>query len=402
LDSRYKDPEARLGLPAVLFGRSGSGDPLQGDGLVVDGIRPSPAQRDKAVSSARAAVDVAWYRITHPDISAAGVDPAEHYLALGWQEGRWPNTAFDPVFYKAQFPTILIGDPLLHYLEHGEPKGIRPIAWFDPAWYRIAHGVADGLSALAHYVRHRLGGYVSPNPDFDARFYVAEYPDVLAAGMDPFEHYLTSGRAEGRLPRDERDILRASGLIDTNYYYINGPDVHQAGLDPVDHYASDGWREYRRPNPYFDGVWYAQRYAPTAMVSPLCHYVVEGEARGHRPSLYFDPGWYRTAYDLGPGQSPLRHYLAHRAERRFSPLPLFDIEFYVETYATELGRARDVFAHYLAIGAPRDLDPAPWFRAADYRQRHMVGKPPPPAATGEVARNPLLHFLCAFVLAADH
>jgi hypothetical protein len=391
----------------VLLRRlSSAGDPAQGDGKVVDGIAPSPAQqdspqRDGDLASARAAVDAAWYRGAHPDIAAAGVDPAEHYLASGWQEGRWPNGAFDPAFYKTQVPAAAIGDPLLHYLEHGEAAGYRPIGWFDPHWYRGAHGVAADQSSLAHYVRHRLEGWVSPNPDFDARFYRAENPDVAAAGLDPFEHYLASGRAEGRLPRDERDILRASGLIDPNYYYINGPDVHQAGLDAVDHYVSDGWREFRRPNPYFDGVWYRQRYAPPAAMSPLCHYVLEGEALGHRPSLYFDPGWYRAAYRLMPGQSALRHYLAHRAERRFSPLPLFDIEFYVASYGTDLGRARDIFAHYLAIGAPRDLDPAPWFRAAEYRQKHMVGKPPPPAATGEVARNPLLHFLCTFILAAD-
>ena len=122
---------------------------------------------------------------------------------------------------------------------------------------------------------------------------------------------------------------------------------------------------------------------------------------GYRPGLYFDPGWYRKAYGLTPGQSPLAHYLARRPDRQFSPLPLFDIEFYIDRYGKDLGRARDIFAHYLAIGAPRDLDPAPWFNAAEYRQRHMVGKPLPPAATGEAARNPLLHFLCNFILAAD-
>jgi hypothetical protein len=367
----------------------------------VDGSAASSAEADTALSDPRAAVDAAWYRGFHPDIAAAGVDPAEHYLTLGWQEGRWPNPVFDPGFYRAQFPTAPAADPLIHYLEQGEAAGKRPIAWFDPTWYRPAHGVPDRVSCLAHYLAHRFDGSASPNPDFDARFYAAQNPDVIAAGLDPFEHYRVRGRAEGRLPRDERDILRASGLVDPNYYFINGPDVHQAGLDAVDHYVADGWREHRRPNPYFDGVWYRQRYAPPGAMSPLCHYVLEGDALGHRPSLYFDPGWYRTFYDLAGGELALRHYLVHRPERRFSPLPLFDIDFYIAAYGKELGRARDIFAHYLAIGAPRDLDPAPWFKAAEYRKRHMVGKPLPPAATGEVTRNPLLHFLCAFILAAD-
>jgi hypothetical protein len=367
----------------------------------VDGRAALPADRDIALSDPRAGVDAAWYRQVHPDIAAAGVDPAEHYLSIGWQEARWPNPAFDPGFYKAQFPTVPAGDPLIHYFEQGEATGKRPIGWFDPIWYRAAHAVPDRASCLAHYLGGRFDGSASPNPDFDAGFYAAQNPDVVAAGLDLFEHYRTCGRAEGRLPRDERDILRASGLVDPNYYYINGPDVHQAGLDAVDHYVADGWREHRRPNPYFDGVWYRQRYVPPGAMSPLCHYVLEGEALGHRPSLYFDPGWYRQAYGLEGGQLALRHYLVHRPERRFSPLPLFDIDFYSASYGKELGRARDIFAHYLAIGAPRDLDPAPWFKAADYRKRHMVGKPLPPGATGEVMRNPLLHFLCAFILAAD-
>ncbi len=37
--------------------------------------------------------------------------------------------------------------------------------------------------------------------DFDPDFYLAEYPDVAAAGIDPLEHYLRHGQTEGRLPR---------------------------------------------------------------------------------------------------------------------------------------------------------------------------------------------------------
>lgn len=36
---------------------------------------------------------------------------------------------------------------------------------------------------------------------FDPDFYLAEYRDVAAAGIDPLDHYLRHGQAEGRLPR---------------------------------------------------------------------------------------------------------------------------------------------------------------------------------------------------------
>jgi len=234
----------------------------------------------------------------------------------------------------------------------------------------------------------------------DVDFYRRQYPDVVAAGADPTQHYLTCGRQEGRLPRAEAEILRASDLVDENYYFINGPDVHASGLSAVDHYINYGWAEYRRPNAYFDGGWYGNRYAVPATMSPLCHYLLQGEALGYRPSLYFDPAWYRSAYEIPAEESPLRHYLAHRRDRQVSPLPVFDVTFYVTTYEAELGRARDIFAHYLTVGAAREFDPSPWFRSAVYRQTQMVGKPPPPGATGEIMRNPLLHFLYTFVILA--
>jgi glycosyltransferase involved in cell wall biosynthesis len=49
---------------------------------------------------------------------------------------------------------------------------------------------------------------LSPAPDaldleagFDSEFYLAAYPDIAAAGVDPYDHYVKHGRAEGRLAR---------------------------------------------------------------------------------------------------------------------------------------------------------------------------------------------------------
>lgn len=47
---------------------------------------------------------------------------------------------------------------------------------------------------------------------FDPHWYLAAYPDVVGAGMDPWDHYDRFGRAEGRLPHaipvapEERDL----------------------------------------------------------------------------------------------------------------------------------------------------------------------------------------------------
>ena len=41
---------------------------------------------------------------------------------------------------------------------------------------------------------------------FDPEWYLAAYPDVAQAGIDPWEHYLRHGKAEGRLPKRNRAL----------------------------------------------------------------------------------------------------------------------------------------------------------------------------------------------------
>ena len=62
----------------------------------------------------------------------------------------------------------------------------------------------DGI-AFAHYLAHRTTGRVSPIPEFDAEYYYRTYPDIAAAAIDPFEHYINAGFREGRNPSPEFD-----------------------------------------------------------------------------------------------------------------------------------------------------------------------------------------------------
>lgn len=72
---------------------------------------------------------------------------------------------------------------------------------------------------------------------FDAAFYLASHPDVLAANVDPLEHYLRFGWKEGRDP---------SPAFSTRYYLDRAPDLRDAGLCPFVHWIAHGQRE-RRP-----------------------------------------------------------------------------------------------------------------------------------------------------------
>ena len=153
--------------------------------------------------------DGAWFLERNLDLAEPGADPLRHFHRYGWRENRWPNAYFEPLWYIAQYADVRQGDndPLLHYAEYGEVEGRRPVAHFDPAWYRDRYKIKAGTLCLAHYLQHRRSGKFSPIPEFDVEHYTRRYPDVTAAKMDPFEHYLVRGASEDREPSAEFDPL---------------------------------------------------------------------------------------------------------------------------------------------------------------------------------------------------
>src|SRR3954470_17353470 len=141
-----------------------------------------------------------FYLTAYPDIAAAEVDPFEHFLHYGFQEGRCPNPYFEPLWYVNNNPDVqeVQEQPLVHYALYGDREGRRPSVKFDTAWYRHTYNIASEDGALAHYLSNRTTGRFSPLPDFDVVFYLRENPDVAAAGLDPFEHFINYGYREYR------------------------------------------------------------------------------------------------------------------------------------------------------------------------------------------------------------
>jgi len=213
---------------------------------------------------------------------------------------------------------------------------------------------ALGQPCAAKPRRRSVAGGAATTADLaqalDADWYLANNPDVAAAGLDAHTHYAKWGRPEGRLPCDEIDLVRALGLVDSGTAVFTMDDVLTAHLDPVVHFCTHGWRERRRPNPYFDTAWYADSHDVPPGMNPLAHYVLTGERLGHRPSEHFDPAWYAQRYALGASMSALAHYLKHRRKQRVSPLPSFDVAAYRRAHAATMRPGRDPYAHFLAVG----------------------------------------------------
>jgi len=346
-------------------------------------------------------LDAPWYMACHPDVGAAGIDPATHFCRYGWHENRAPNAWFDPAWYLAQNADVVASgiNPLLHYMRHGEAEGRRPCVHFDPIWYRTAHALPRESSPLQHYLSHRANGKFSPSALLYGVPLLPVYRDDLKAGIDPYLHCIDDAAQAAQDLAPDIALVAASGLLDPNYYLINGTDVREAALDPAQHFCRHGWHENRKPNIYFNTLWYLQTNPVVGrmQINPLVHYICEGEADGRRPTVYFDPAWYRAAYpeDLEATRlGPLAHYLARRRSQMFSPNRHFDVAWYIARYGAEVGPNRDPFAHYLQMGTTSDLDPSPEFNAATYRRRHL----------GRMTRafrqmlhpdrdNPLVHYL---------
>lgn len=170
-------------------------------------------------------VDGEWYLAAE---KVPGGDAVRHYLEHGAAAGRLPNPYFATDWYLRQNPDVARAgmNPLVHYIRHGEAEGRAPAPWFDLAWYAGRHQAPAGRTLLWHFLQKRRSGEVSPLPEFDPRYYLGQYPDIAAAGMDPFEHYLRWGYREGRNP---------SAQFDTRFYlrrYLDG-DLSE---NPLLHY----------------------------------------------------------------------------------------------------------------------------------------------------------------------
>ncbi len=157
---------------------------------------------------------------------------------------------------------------------------------FGPARKMARHG-RFGDTILAHInpkeaaLLKARGGSGTINPktgamefanreDFDADFYLDQYQDVTKAGygsgnpddenfLDPFEHYQTYGRFEGRSgnvnEQQVQDLGAYTGAFDEDFYLSNNQDVSDAidndllgGLSARDHFNIFGQSEKRTTN----------------------------------------------------------------------------------------------------------------------------------------------------------
>jgi serralysin len=138
-----------------------------------------------------------------------------------------------------------------------------------PTWRLPAHYLLSG--AAEGRATHAAVGTVVDG--FEAQYYLSLYPDIMAARVDPLEHFNQHGWREGRNP---------NAVFDTAGYLAHYADVRGAGSNPLQHYELFGWREGRDPSASFDtrGYLAANPDVAAAGINPLDHYLQFGIFEG--------------------------------------------------------------------------------------------------------------------------
>lgn len=176
--------------------------------------------------------DTTYYLARYDDVravaaSAVGFDALDHYVEMGWKEGRDPNADFSTEFYIQSNPEVSASgiNPFFHFLTVGRRKGLSP---------SLKKGSAVSASDLVYQIICK---------EFDGEYYLRTNRDIARVkeaekDFDPVAHYITDGWREGRNPRAD---------FSTNDYMAANPDVVAANLNPFYHYIGSGRREGRSP-----------------------------------------------------------------------------------------------------------------------------------------------------------
>jgi len=273
--------------------------------------------------------DANYYLSNNPDVAKATAGNSElaldHFINYGMSEGRRGSASFNVQSYFNEYPDLraAFGFDLVKYYEHyvtaGKAEGrhgtgcskiegyattINGVDYssvYDPSFYlsnnedirnafskRSPAGVVmiDDAAVLRHFVSCGMAEGRRGSESFDVLSYYNRYPDLrraFGANLTAlYSHYLSSGRAEGRIATGCASLAGAvasqggtdySPVYDFDFYTSNNGDVLSAfttvkgGLRFVDdaavlrHFVSCGMAEGRRGSESFDVYGYRNRYA---------------------------------------------------------------------------------------------------------------------------------------------
>ncbi len=185
---------------------------------------------------------------------------------------------------------------------------------------------------------------------FDGAWYLARYPDVLGAGIDPLEHLLGSGLTEMRDP---------GPFVHLRYLATQRPELAGDGHALFADLLTSGLAHGVRTSPFVDLAWYARTHR-TGTTEPLEHFrylVGEGRAQRLDPGPFLDLAWYVSHYpDIHlSGVHPFEYFVSVGQWLGRFPHPLWDETAYIAgneyvRFAVGVGKYATGFEHFCATG----------------------------------------------------
>ncbi|HVI43004.1 MAG TPA: rhamnan synthesis F family protein [Anaerovoracaceae bacterium] len=284
-----------------------------------------------------------FYLASNPDLMHADVDPYEHFLSSGCDEGRDPHPLFMSSWYRETYGIGSEVVPFIHYLEEGWRKGYRPHPGFWSDWYLKQNEEIWG-DPLYHYLTEgwRLG--FLPNPLFDPDWYKKEVDtDPQSDDADLFTDYLM-------LPLDRS--VSPHPMFNPAYYRerCTAAGKHfSESVSPLIHYfMSEGVID---PHPLFDSAHYSRQGPTSNHEWPLVDFITS-ETIYRDPHPFFSSSHYlanrKDVCNLGI--NPLLHYLRSGHREACYPHPLFDNAFYFQQYPDVASSGIPPLMHFVASG----------------------------------------------------
>ena len=194
------------------------------------------------IDTVRPHFDSEFYLANNPDVLQAGIDPVVHYCGNGWREGRDPHPEFSMRYYLESYPDVhdLDINPYWHYLVTGKSEGRIGRYLHENSNQQLSLGEKSPQAGEPQVVPSHTQGWENVaddiKPCFDGNYYLAKYPDIEQAGVDPLNHYCMVGWRERRDPSSD---------FSTAYYLDANPDVADAGVNPFWHFVVAGKVEGR-------------------------------------------------------------------------------------------------------------------------------------------------------------
>ncbi|MFY0312403.1 hypothetical protein ACFMBG_21195 [Leisingera sp. D0M16] len=272
-------------------------------------------------------------------------------------------------------------------------ESIKP--HFDSAHYlaQCPEGAETGDPVL-HYLRHGAGLGLDPCPGFSTRYYLQQNADVTQSSVNPFWHYITHGKAEGRRPVPaaqeaqeqggaagglEQEAAAIAEKFDPDFYRRSYANLPEEDSELPGHYLAVGWLLGHDPAPWFSTRAYleANPDVAAARANPFAHYLAHGAAE-QRP---LEPPARTEAAAAPELEEPMAAIAAEAEELR----PHFDAAFYLEKNSDVAEAGEDPLLHYCAAGWREERDPHPDFSTAYY----LAASPD----VREAGINPYLHYI---------